>query len=107
MKQKIESHLQHALHAYITEIHVTIPQQPIQIERPRGLNHGDFSSNIAMTLAKSLKLSPRELATHIIARLPKDDNIAEITIAGPGFINFTLSLRALTSTLQAMWISDT
>ena len=44
---------------------------PIQIERSRNADHGDFASNLAMVLAKRAGLKPRELAEKICAALPK------------------------------------
>ena len=41
----------------------------ITLERPRDLAHGDFACNIAMQLAKQLKMNPRELATQVVAAL--------------------------------------
>ena len=60
----------------------------IQIERARDPKHGDFASNIAMMLAKQAKRPPRELAEAIVASLPEDPAVKQVTIAGPGFINF-------------------
>ena len=58
------------------------------IERARGEGHGDFASNLALTLAKPAKRNPRELARALIAALPASPHVARIEIAGPGFINF-------------------
>ncbi len=66
------------------------PPDP-QIERTRDARHGDFTTNIALRLAKPLGRKPRELATAIIDALPASAQIASIEVAGPGFINFTLS----------------
>lgn len=66
----------------------------IHIERTRDKQHGDFSSNIAMTLAKSARRNPRELAQQIAEQLPASPLIKAVTIAGPGFINFTLQPEA-------------
>jgi len=70
--------------------------EPLQadVERTRDARHGDFSTNIAMRLARPLKKSPRAIAADLIERIPASDLIQEISIAGPGFINFRLSPRA-------------
>jgi len=65
------------------------------IERTRDASHGDFASNIAMRLARSAGKNPRELAASIIAALPDSDLVVKVEIAGPGFINFTVSDAAL------------
>ena len=60
------------------------------VERTRDSNHGDFTSNIALRLAKSLKKNPRELANEIIKYIPRNNSIKKIEVAGPGFMNFYL-----------------
>ncbi len=63
---------------------------------PNQKGHGDLSTNIAMLLTKELKKNPREIATEIIDNLDYDSNIIEkIEIAGPGFINFSFSIKFL------------
>lgn len=60
----------------------------IVIERVRDSSHGDFASNLALTLAKLAKTNPRILAQKIIDALPDNKVITKVEIAGPGFINF-------------------
>jgi arginyl-tRNA synthetase len=64
------------------------------IERTKSREHGDFASNVAMLTAKAARRKPRELAEAIVAALPKNDAIAKVEIAGPGFVNFFLSQAA-------------
>ncbi|MGI9261540.1 MAG: arginine--tRNA ligase [Woeseiaceae bacterium] len=64
------------------------------VERTRDPRHGDFTTNIAMRLAKSVGKNPREIAQAIIDALPESDVVAGVEIAGPGFINFRLSDEA-------------
>lgn len=66
----------------------------IQIERARDRQFGDFACNIAMVLAKIAGLKPRDLASLILEHLPQSDAVKEVTIAGPGFINFFVSPTA-------------
>ena len=63
----------------------------IDLERPRNADHGDFATNVALQLAKRVGRKPRETAEAILAALPENDEITAADIAGPGFINFTLS----------------
>ena len=63
----------------------------IQIERTKDKAHGDFACNIAMMLARTLKMNPRQIATLLVENLLEADFITEVKVAGPGFINFTLS----------------
>lgn len=67
-----------------------LDEQPdIQIEDPKQPEHGDASSNIAMTLARPLKNNPRAIAQQIVDGLEFDEKkISTVEIAGPGFINF-------------------
>ena len=61
----------------------------IIIEQPADKKFGDFSTNIALLTAKECKSNPRELAHQIIEHLVfPPDTIAQIEVAGPGFINF-------------------
>jgi arginyl-tRNA synthetase len=66
----------------------------IQLERPKNADHGDFSSNLAMMLAKPLRQNPRAIAESLIKALPASEYISRIEIAGAGFINFHLSPKA-------------
>lgn len=68
------------------------PAEAIALGRPRQENFGDFATPVAMALAKSLKQPPRALAEKLVAALEYDRNLlAEISIDGPGFINFRLA----------------
>jgi arginyl-tRNA synthetase len=72
-----------------------LPGEPatggITVEPPRDASHGDMATNAAMVLAKPAGLKPRDLASMLAPLLEADDRIAEVTIAGPGFINLRLS----------------
>lgn len=72
------------------------------VERTRDPRHGDFSTNIAMRLAKSAGSKPRDLAGQIVDRLPASDLVDKTEIAGPGFINFHLSEKAFHRELAAV-----
>lgn len=63
----------------------------VELERPKNADHGDFATNVALQLAKRVGRKPREAAEAIVAALGRNDEIAKADIAGPGFINFTLS----------------
>ncbi len=71
------------------------------VERTRDASHGDFASNIAMRLAKSVHKSPREVAASIVDVLGNNDLVDKVEIAGPGFINFYLSATAFHNELEA------
>ena len=63
----------------------------IPLERPKNRNHGDYSSSIALQLAKVAGKSPRDVATTLQQILAVAPNLSKVDIAGPGFINFTLN----------------
>ncbi|OGT32205.1 MAG: arginine--tRNA ligase [Gammaproteobacteria bacterium RIFCSPHIGHO2_12_FULL_35_23] len=63
----------------------------IVIDRTRNKEHGDFTCNIALNLAKQSGYTPRDLADLIIQNLPAVKNLQKVILAGPGFINFYLT----------------
>ncbi len=68
---------------------------PIQVEPNRDSARGEYASNIAMILAKKAGKNPQELAKLIADHLPSSRFLSSVLMAGPGFINFTLSPDAL------------
>ena len=75
----------------------------IQFERTRQKEHGDFATNVAMTLAKPARRNPRELATLVVEALPNDRLITQVDIAGPGFINVFLAQDARYEVLNTVF----
>ena len=73
---------------------------PVQLERTRSPEHGEFASNLAMVLAKPAGMPPRKLAEAIISRVPMSRQVDRMEIAGPGFINIFLQRCALTGALK-------
>ena len=71
---------------------IDVALRDVHLERPARKEHGDFSTNIALVLSKSLGRNPRELAgelaASINARPPRNLEVAQV--AGPGFLNFRL-----------------
>ena len=76
------------------------------VEKPKQAAHGDFSSSIALALASVMQMPPREIATHISEALNEDDMVGDVSIAGPGFINFTLSDQWLRNLVIAIRDAD-
>ncbi|MXS84496.1 arginine--tRNA ligase [Nitrosomonas sp. HPC101] len=76
----------------------------IQIEllRPKRVDHGDYSSNLAMKLAKCLHRNPLELARELIEALPNSSCVERAVVAGGGFINFFLKQTAKQQFLLAV-----
>jgi len=78
----------------------------VVLERPRDPAHGDIACNIAMQLAKPLKMNPRELATRIVGALLADPAaiglIEAADVAGPGFINLRVAASAKQSVVHTI-----
>ena len=69
----------------------------VSVEIPRQEEHGDFSTNAAMQLARQLGKKPREVAGELTEAIRREDDrglIASLSVAGPGFINIVLSADA-------------
>ena len=71
------------------DLPVAVPEQ-VRVERPRNREHGDWSTNIALQLAKAAGISPRELALSLADRLQAIEGVKGVEVAGPGFLNITL-----------------
>ncbi|MCK5263503.1 MAG: arginine--tRNA ligase, partial [Gammaproteobacteria bacterium] len=92
MKHKIEDLIRQAIHTLISNGTLDHSVSPtIQVTRTKDATHGDFASNVALTLAKAAGKPPRELAQAICDALPEDHELVKTEIAGPGFINFFIS----------------
>ncbi|MEU4212790.1 arginine--tRNA ligase [Streptomyces sp. NPDC026206] len=67
----------------------------------RRSDRADFQANGMLALAKKLKGNPRELAAKVVGALPAGDLIRDVEVSGPGFLNITVSDKAITETLAA------
>lgn len=72
-----------------------LPTSPI--ERPANPAHGDYASTLALKLARSARMSPAQIAQIIVKEFPASPMISQVSVAGPGFVNFTLS---------SSWLAD-
>ena len=78
------------------------------LERPRDPSFGEWTTNVAMTLAKPLKRKPQEIALDIIGKMNlKRATVSEAYVAGPGFINFRLDTGTVASGLRDIVVADT
>jgi arginyl-tRNA synthetase len=95
MKKRLESLLQAAVAILKQQGQLPVELEPVcLVERARDAQHGDFATNLAMTLAKPARANPRALAEAVIAALPADPAVIKVEIAGPGFINFFIDPQA-------------
>ncbi len=80
-----------------------LPTPDYVIERTKSREHGDYATNIALLLAKSAGLKPRELAQELVATFGETQHVSKIEIAGPGFINFTISQPCRLATIRRVF----
>ena len=71
------------------DLSVTVPAE-VRVERPRNRDHGDWSTNIALQLAKGAGVPPRDLAVSLAGHLAGVPGVKAVDVAGPGFLNITL-----------------
>lgn len=92
IRESLESVLHQALTAAVEAGEISLEDIPQPtLERPREEGHGDWACTIAMRLAKAAHMNPRAIAQVIVDHLPENNLIASFEIAGPGFINLTLT----------------
>ena len=104
IKHRLRDALQRALADAIAAGELSETEPPgIELLDPPDPTFGDFSTNLAMMLAKGQKRPPREVAQVLSARLAgADDAIERVEVAGPGFINFHLSPAWLDDVVRAV-----
>jgi arginyl-tRNA synthetase len=74
----------------------------IMVENTKDKAHGDYASNIAMMLARPMQKKPQEIALLLTSRIPLNDRISRVEIAGPGFINFFASKEFLENQVNSL-----
>lgn len=97
MEQEIKNLIKDALKNLDIEV------SSLLVEHPADLKMGDYSTNVALAIAKSIERNPKELAEKIVVeilRLNVDKNIEKVEIAGPGFINFYLSREFFSKSVE-------
>ncbi|MFA5964003.1 MAG: arginine--tRNA ligase [Sphingomonas sp.] len=101
---RFAAHLDAALDALVAagDLPAGLDRTAVTVEPPRDPSHGDLATNAAMVLAKPAATNPRALAEKIAAQLRGIDEVATVTIAGPGFINMTLTEDTWRAELSAI-----
>ena len=79
---------------------VTLPD--VLVERPQNPDHGDYAATAPLKLARSARMKPMTIAEHIAGLLRPTEEIESVTLAPPGFINFSLKQRWLNSQVDAI-----
>ncbi len=101
--RKLITHLKEHLTQLLTDAVATLQadgtlpadiRPTVMMERTRDRAHGDFASNLAMTLAKPARRKPRDIAEQLVAAIKTGGQLQKVEIAGPGFINFFLGPQA-------------
>ncbi len=90
----MKDYLTNLLNNALKDLVKSFDKDVIQVSRPKQIQHGDFSTNVSLPLAKILKKAPIEIAKGIVDRIPSSTLIEKVEIAGPGYINFFLSSEA-------------
>jgi len=86
-----------ALASLVADGAITLPDgvpTQVTVERPRQKGHGDYATNVALQLAKKASTNPRAFADLVAERLRAADGVAEVEVAGPGFLNVTVEAGA-------------
>jgi len=102
MSHDLKTHLADLMRAALRSVAPAEADCEIHIERPKQAMHGDFSCNLAMQLARSLKRNPRQLAQLLLAELPISPMVSSAEIAGAGFINFHVPAAAKLEVVRAV-----
>lgn len=101
VRQQLEELITQAIRAAVDDGALTLESIPeASLERPRDESNGDWASTVAMRCAKAAKMSPRDIASVIVEKIPANDLIEKIDIAGPGFINLTLKQSAIQNVIS-------
>lgn len=72
----------------------------IAVEKPKQAEHGDFSSSVALSLARVMRMAPLAIAEQIVEHLPDSPLVGSASVAAPGFVNFTLADSWLVSQID-------
>jgi arginyl-tRNA synthetase len=101
---RFAAHLDAALDTLVAagDLPAGLNRASVTVEPPRDASHGDLATNAAMVLAKPAATNPRALAEKIATELRKLEEVEDVSIAGPGFINMKLSDDSWRAELSAI-----
>ena len=93
MKEELIKILNSVLLELADDKGIDLSEKKITLQENKDKSHGDYASNLAMSLSKELEDSPKNIAELIISKFPEEPWIKNIDVAGPGFINFFLDRK--------------
>ncbi|MDP2741814.1 MAG: arginine--tRNA ligase [bacterium] len=94
MREEIKKIVEKAIKDFLKET------PDFSIEVPGERSHGDYSTNVALVLAKKINKSPIETANLIKEKIGENSLFAKVEVAGPGFINFFIADKIFTDNLK-------
>ena len=101
---KIEEDLIKTIKSSLNKLYsLDVKEDFINIEIPKDNRNGDYSSNIAMKIAKQVSKKPIEVANELVKELKEEyKNASDIQIAGPGFINFYINKSSIADIINVI-----
>ncbi len=102
MRDVVRGVLAEAAGRWAAEQNPPVPLGEALVEVPPANVPGDFASNWPLTLAKAARKPPRQVAQEIVAHVVSGDVVEKAEMAGPGFLNFTMSSRWLVNELRVL-----
>lgn len=102
MKNAVRDILASAVRAWAADQSPAVTTLDVSIDPAPPNVPGDWASNYPLSVAKAVRKAPRQIAQEILDRLPLGGPIAKAEIAGPGFLNFTLSPAGLVAELNRL-----
>jgi arginyl-tRNA synthetase len=102
-REQITEMLTEAVRAFQKAGKISAIELPeVILERPQNPEHGDYASSYPLKLARAARMNPMSLAKELVSIMGTDSGIADIEIAPPGFINFTLRNEWLTGQVNSI-----
>ena len=100
----IRDQLLAALHVALDAAGFPAPSSGIELTPPKDTGHGDFTTNVALRLAKPLGMSPRDVAAKLVVELERErpPHLERVEIAAPGFLNLYLTPTWLHEVLRSV-----
>ncbi|HEX2029967.1 MAG TPA: arginine--tRNA ligase [Actinomycetota bacterium] len=100
IERELAALIRAAVEAAAPDLGLEAAPAEIEVTRPRQRAHGDYATNVALTLAPATGRDPRAVADAVVRHLPPSDLVAKVEVAGPGFINLHLAHAWLYGVLE-------